>query len=377
MYAQTVTYGLFSAAVSKPAGIHGGTLVDMVPVTNPFMRDMLGAFLNLNGRKEKIDFDELGISEVVDLMNSDSVHLDAVLRDFGNLTRQEDPVIHFYEYFLQEYDAKRKIERGVFYTPQPVVSYIVRSVHELLQNEFDLKDGLASTITWEEMAKSHQGLKLPDGIRGDQAFVQILDPATGTGTFLVEVISVIHRHLKSKWELLHLTEAQQRTEWNDYVPKHLLPRLHGYELMMAPYAIAHMKIGLKLYETGYRFSSDERARIYLTNTLEPASDDKRQREFEQWVPALAHEAQAVNAIKRSQRFTVVIGNPPYSGISANMSKTAQRLVDAYKFVDDSPLNERKLWLPRRLREIHPHGADDDPTSGRWHTRLHNQSRLPR
>jgi len=97
-----------------------------------------------------------------------------------------------------------------------------------------------------------------------------------------------------------------------HVPKHLLPRLHGYELMMAPYAIAHMKIGLKLYETGYRFGSDERARIYLTNTLEPATDEKKQREFEQWAPALAHEAHAVNAIKRHQPFTAVIGNPPYS-----------------------------------------------------------------
>jgi predicted helicase len=118
-----------------------------------------------------------------------------------------------------------------------------------------------------------------------------------------------------------LGDQQQRAAWNDYVPKHLLPRLYGYELMMAPYAIAHMKIGLKLYETGYRFGSTERARIYLTNALEPATDDKKQREFEEWAPAVAHEAQAVSAIKRKERFTVMIGNPPYSS-AARMTHTA-------------------------------------------------------
>ena len=153
MYAQTITYGLFSAAVSRPAGIHGENIVDMVPVTNPFLRDMLQTFLNLSGRKGRIDFDELGIQEVVALLNSPSTHLDAVLRDFGNRTQREDPVIHFYEDFLREYDAQKKVQRGVFYTPQPVVSYIVRSVHELLQTEFGLDDGLASTVTWGEMEK--------------------------------------------------------------------------------------------------------------------------------------------------------------------------------------------------------------------------------
>ena len=130
--------------------------------------------------------------------------------------------------------------------------------------------------------------------------------------------------------------------WNQYVALALLPRLHGYELMMAPYAIAHMKVGLKLFETGYRFGSDERARIYLTNALEPPQDFSDRLSFD--APALAHEAQAVNAIKRQQRFTVVIRNPPYAGISSNMSESAQRIVDAYRKVDGAALNERKLWL---------------------------------
>ena len=168
MYAQTITYGLFSAAVSRTVPGAGTAVVqenvaDMVPVTNPFLKEMLESFLRAGGRKGKLDFDELGIQDVVELLNDKDTRLDAVLRDFGNRTRQEDPVIHFYEHFLTAYDKKLKVQRGVFYTPQPVVSYIVRGVHELLQTEFGLEDGLASTVTWGEMAKSHAGMTTPDG----------------------------------------------------------------------------------------------------------------------------------------------------------------------------------------------------------------------
>ena len=350
MYAQTITYGLFSAAVSRTVpgagtAVHQGNVVDMVPVTNPFLREMLQSFLKAGGRRGKLDFDELGIQEVVDLLNDPKTHMDAVLRDFGNRTRGEDPVIHFYEEFLKAYDKKLKVQRGVFYTPQPVVSYIVRSVHELLQTEFGLVDGLADTATWGEMLKRHPGLKLPPltdepgetrTISPDEPFVLILDPATGTATFLVEVIEVILRTLKAKWQQQRLTDAQQIAAWNDYVPKHLLPRLHAYELMMAPYAIAHMKIGLKLAETGYRFGTDERARIYLTNALEPWVRQLPLIGFD----ALAHEAAAVNEIKRHKRFTVVIGNPPYSIQSQNLNETARAWVDAYRKVAGVQVVER-------------------------------------
>jgi predicted helicase len=287
-------------------------VADIVPVTNPFLKEMLQTFLTVGGRQGGMDFDELGIQKVVELLRSEETDLPAVLRDFGNRTQGEDPVIHFYEHFLSAYNKKLKVQRGVFYTPQPVVSYIVRSVHELLQTEFGLEDGLASTVTWGEMQKQQPELKIPEGVPADSPFVQILDPATGTATFLVEVIAVIHRTLTAKWTAQQLTEKQQLAAWNEYVPKHLLPRLHGYELMMAPYAIAHMKIGLKLHETGYRFQSEERVRVYLTNALEPASDAAKQQQFEALAPALAHEAQTVNAVKREKRFTVVVGNPPYS-----------------------------------------------------------------
>jgi hypothetical protein len=352
-YAQTVTYGLLTAAFSRTEmseGRHGTAfeaedITHMVPVTNPFLKEMLGAFLTVGGRKGKIDFDELGIGDVVDLLKGDETDLPAIMADFGNKTRGEDPVIHFYEHFLAAYNKKLKVQRGVFYTPQPVVSYIVRSVHELLQTEFGLEDGLASSVTWGGMLERLPDLKLPTytdekggkvPVSKEEPFVLILDPATGTATFIVETIDVIYRHLTEKWKKARMNDAQRATAWNEYVPKHLLPRLFAYELMMAPYAIAHMKVGLKLAETGYQFGSDERVRIYLTNALEPAQQQLRLPDFE----PLAHEAEAVNQVKREKRFTVVIGNPPYSILSQNLTEASRAIVDAYKSVKGIPIKER-------------------------------------
>jgi predicted helicase len=174
-------------------------------------------------------------------------------------------------------------------------------------------------------------------ISPDEPFVQILDPATGTATFLVEVIDVIHRYLKDLWKNCGAAAMPSFSSfipqpssfeifWNAYVPKYLLPRLHGYELMMAPYAIAHMKMGLKLAETGYHFAGESRVQIYLTNALEPWVKQLPLIGFD----ALAHEAEAVNEIKRHKRFTVVIGNPPYSVTSANFNPFIDGLMDDYK-----------------------------------------------
>lgn len=347
MYAQTIAYGLLSARIADPTKT---TLDDFAAHmrTNPFLRELMETFLRIGGRNGKaggpgIDFDELGVSEVVALL--DQADMEAVVRDFGDRNPTEDPVIHFYEHFLAAYDKQLKVSRGVFYTPQPVVSYIVRSVHELLQMEFGLEDGLADTTTWGEMLKKHPGLNLPlltdepgekRTISPDEPFIQILDPATGTATFLVEVIEIIHQTLQAKWIKQRLTEAQQLAAWNEYVPKHLLPRLHGYELMMAPYAIAHMKVGLKLTETGYRFGKEERARIFLTNALEPWVKQPLLVGFD----ALAHEASAVNEIKRHKRFTVVIGNPPYSKLSSNLTAPVRALIEPYKYFDGVRIREK-------------------------------------
>ena len=341
MYAQTIAYGLLSARIADPKKKTTDDFAAHMR-TNPFLRELMETFLKVGGRRGRaggpgIDFDELGVSEVVELL--DQVNMEAVVRDFDDRNPQEDPVIHFYELFLKEYDAKKRMQRGVFYTPRPVVSYIVRSVDGLLRTEFGLDDGLADTSTWGEVAKRYKDLKIPDGVPPTQAFVQILDPATGTGTFLTETIDIIHKTLVAKWNAQGHGEKKIEGLWNEYVPKHLLPRLHGYELMMAPYTITHLKIGLKLHETGYRFASDERARIYLTNALEPEHDVSGTFEFA--LPALAHEAHAVNVIKRKQRFTVVIGNPPYSNFGQlNRIPFILELLEEYK----RELNERKLNL---------------------------------
>ena len=185
MYAQTIAYGLLSARIADP---HRKTADDFAAHmrTNPFLRELMETFLKVGGRRGKaggpgIDFDELGVSEVVELL--DDANMEAVVRDFGDRNPQEDPVIHFYQLFLERYDKKMRVQRGVFYTPRPVVSYIVRSVDELLRTEFGLADGLADTTTWGEMAKRHRDLKIPEGVAPDQDFVQILDPATGTAPF--------------------------------------------------------------------------------------------------------------------------------------------------------------------------------------------------
>ena len=355
MYTQTIAYGLLSARITDPERRTADDFAAHMR-TNPFLRELMETFLRVGGRRGKaggpgIDFDELGVSEVVELL--DQANMEAVVRDFGDRNPQEDPVIHFYEHFLAAYDKKQKVSRGVFYTPRPVVSYIVRSVDELLRTEFGLEDGLADTTTWGEMAKRHEDLKIPEGTPPGQAFVQILDPATGTGTFLVEVIDLIHNTMVEKWKSRGHGDKKIQALWNEYVPKHLLPRLHGYELLMAPYAIAHLKIGLKLFETGYRFESDERARVYLTNALEPAGDKQLTLDF---LPALAHEAAAVNEIKQKQRFTVIIGNPPYFGEAGRGGDWIAALMRgreiqngrgtlSYFEVDGEPLNERNpKWL---------------------------------
>ncbi|MEK6795442.1 MAG: type ISP restriction/modification enzyme [Spirochaetota bacterium] len=369
MYAQTIAYGLLTASIERKnpvpsvqTGIISKNIVDMVPVTNPFLKEMLSTFLTAGGRKTKLDFDELGVQDVVELLNDPDTHMEDILRDFGKRTMQEDPVIHFYQDFLNEYNHELRVQRGVFYTPQPVVSYIVRSVHELLQTEFGLEDGLASTITWEEFREkqkrttndtnsTNKEIKIPEGTDPNSYFVTILDPATGTATFLVEVIDIIHKTMMAKWKKAGATDGECLAKWNEYVPKCLLPRLFGYELMMAPYAIAHMKIGLKLTETGYQFNSDERVRIFLTNALEPPSDAGQQT-LTGMFEALAHEAAAVNEVKQQQKFSVLIGNPPYAGHAANLSKNDDgtwnyigKLLQDYYFIDGVPLGERNpKWL---------------------------------
>lgn len=352
MVAQTVAYGLFTARCTGQEVLGLAHLEAMVPNTNRFLKELFAELASISGHKKgQINFDDLGLSEMVDLLKN--TNIEAVLEDFGRQTGggKEDPVVHFYETFLHVYDKRQKVQRGVFYTPKPVVSFIVRSVHEILQSEFGLPDGLADTTTWGEMADRHPGLQIPPGVKPDAPFVLILDPATGTGTFLEEVIDVIHKTMTSKWQKQGKNLAQQHETWNEYVPKHLLPRLHGFELMMAPYSVAHMKLGLKLRQTGYDFKSSQQLRVYLTNTLEPPEKGNRKLGF---LPDfLSHESMQADLVKERKPITVVIGNPPYSGHSANKREWSRDLLrmrlpdgaDSYFKVNGAPLDERNpKWL---------------------------------
>lgn len=315
MYAQTVAYGLLAARLENPDSptpLTASALADMIPATSPFLKGLLSTFLKVGGRRGYLDFDELGIGDVVDLLRN--AKMKAILLDFGDLKPEEDPVLHFYELFLNEYDHAQKMKRGVFYTPKPVVHYIVHSIDEMLRTEFGLDGGLADTATWEEMAARHPGLTIPKGLKPDDPFVQVLDPATGTATFLVEVIDVIYHTMTAGWRKQGKGNTDVETLWNEYVPLHLLPRLYGFEVQMAPYTIAHIKLGLKLRETGYAFASSERARVYLTDTLSPSTPPPEELFLE---PAIAKEVSLANQVKNKAGMTVIIGNPPYSGSSAN------------------------------------------------------------
>ena len=324
--------------------------------TNPFLRELMETFLKVGGRRGKaggpgIDFDELGVSEVVELL--DDANMEAVVRDFGDRNPQEDPVIHFYELFLKEYDAKKRIQRGVFYTPRPVVSYIVRSVDELLRTEFGLEDGLADTATWGEMAERHKDLEIPDGRLARPGLRPDPRPRRRHRHFPRRGHRPDPPHARRQVGAQGHGEKKIEALWNEYVPEHLLPRLHGYELLMAPYAIAHLKIGLKLYETGYRFGSDERARIYLTNALEPAHDfsgdvricDSGARAR----GAGGQRDQAEATLHRGHRQPAVrelLCGYPTSG------RIDRRLMDHYKAPDWERKAPVRAEPPRRLRQVY-------------------------
>jgi len=309
VYAQTIAYGMFAARLHDTSmdSFSRQEAAELIPKSNPFLRKLFGyiAGLDLDDRIRWI------VDDLVNIFLACNVA--EILKDYGKSTKMEDPIIHFYETFLSEYDPKLRKARGVWYTPAPVVNFIVRAVDDILKTEFDLPQGLAdnSKIASKGGELVHR--------------VQILDPATGTGTFLAEVIKHIHRKF----------EGQQGI-WSNYVETHLLPRLNGFELLMASYAMAHLKLDLLLNETGFKPTKDQRFRVYLTNSLEEHHPDTGTL-FANWLSAEANEA---NRIKRDAPVMVVIGNPPYAVSSTNKGEWIQNLIGDYK----KDLNERKINL---------------------------------
>ena len=353
MYAQTVTYGLLQDRMhdqfSQTDGIVLENVANFVKETNPFLKELFEIFLSFGRSDSNLDFDEIGLSDVQDLLSNSE--LEQIIADFRR--RRQDPNIHLYESFLEQYDKNRKVKHGVFYTPKEVVEFIVRSAHEALRKDFGLVDGLADISTWAECATKNDGVIVPEGW-ADRPFVQILDPATGTGTFMIEAIQLIFNHMMDKWRNEGKSDQECSSLWQTYVPVHLLPRLHGFELMMAPYAIAHLGIALKLIDTGfdYRNSKMPRAGVYLTNSLAKLVNAEEQTEMNFLEDELADEGRGANSVKRDMFITVVIGNPPYSGHSMNTSKDSNQrltwigeLIQPYFNIDGERLEERNLkWL---------------------------------
>ncbi|MDD3339793.1 MAG: DNA methyltransferase [Lachnospiraceae bacterium] len=348
MYAQTVVYGLFSARCmdNTQDDFCATEAVECIPNTNPFLKGLLQECLGSNNAKSKLSFDELEVGNIVDLLLHTKT--DSIITDFNRQTGggREDPVIHFYEEFLSEYDKTQRVQRGVYYTPQPVVNFIVRAVDDILRREFGVDDGLASTAT-KKIKYLRESKKRTDGyyrsMVEDEKIVpaiQILDPATGTGTFLRQTILQIYDNfcLSRKG----MPQSQIQSEWNEYVPEHLLPRLNGFELMMAPYAVAHMKLAMVLKDTGYQFDSDERLQVYLTNTLEKPGNSEAQLTL--WEDPLAFESVSANAVKKNSGINIVLGNPPYSGISSNSGEWITSMIEDYKYINGVHFGERKHWL---------------------------------
>ena len=303
MYAQTLAYALFAARMElqqlPAAEFTLARAFTEMPRTNPFLHREFGQILQDLEREVKWAVEQL-TTRLAHTEISD------VMRDFRGNTEQRDAVVHFYEDFLATHDPILREQRGVYFTPEPVVGYIVRSVDSLLRSHFGRRDGLAD---------------------GD---VHILDPAAGTGSFLLRVLAQIHETMET-----------QQGIWPQYVREKVLPRLFGFELLMAPYTLAHMRLALYLSQTGFRLDEQERLNILLTNTLDPG----REPQHELWKSHIVAEANAAAAVKNEKPIMVVLGNPPYSGHSANKGDWIRNLVKDYYFVDGLPLGEKNpKWL---------------------------------
>lgn len=309
VYAQTIAYGMFAARLHDPTlpTFSRQEAAELIPKSNPFLRKLFGyiAGPDIDDRIKWI------VDSLVEVFLACNVR--EILKDFGKATKMEDPIIHFYETFLSEYDPALRKARGVWYTPAPVVNFIVRAVDDILKTEFGLSQGLADTSKTNVKALEKDGKTL---VEQEIHRVQILDPATGTGTFLAEVVKHVHKNF-----------AAQQGAWSSYVETHLLPRLNGFELLMASYAMAHLQLDLLLTETGYKPSKAQRLRVFLTNSLEESNADAPQIPMMRW---LSDEGIQADKIKRNTPVMCVIGNPPYAVSSTNKGKWIEDLTADYK-----------------------------------------------
>ncbi|TAH30947.1 MAG: DNA methyltransferase [Cytophagales bacterium] len=333
VYAQTIAYGMFAARLHDPTlpTFSRQEASELIPKSNPFLRKLF-SYIAGPDVDDRIKWIVDSLVEVFLACN-----VEEILKNYSphqTSTKEgeqgEDPIIHFYETFLSEYDPELRKARGVWYTPKPVVNFIIRAVDDILKTEFDLQQGLADN-TKTKIKINEKGKMLEKEVHK----VQILDPATGTGTFLAEVIKHIHAKFKG-----------QQGVWSNYVETHLLPRLSGFELLMASYAMAHLQIDLLLTKTGFKLTKDQRFRIYLTNSLEKSHPDTATL-FANW---LSNEANEANFVKRDTPVMCIVGNPPYSGESKNKGEWIMQLMEDYK---------KEPGGKEKLKEQNPKWINDD------------------
>lgn len=319
VYAQTITYGLFTARYHDPTLPTFSRIeaYNLLPKSNPFLKKLFGylAGLEVDKRIEWIADDLIQVFLACDVTKMLNTY---------DYKQYKDPIVHFYEDFLEKYDPVQRKAMGVWYTPIPVVNFMVQALDHILKKHFNLPKGLADNskvkVKIKQTSKGEGGY---DEIEKEFHRVQLLDPATGTGTFLAQVVDYIHQKMQT-----------QQGMWQGYVQDHLLPRINGFEILMASYAIAHLKLDLLLQKTGFKYSDNQRLQVYLTNSLEEPQDD-RHTPFAKW---LSDEANEANHIKRETPVMCVLGNPPYAISSNNKGKWIESLVADYK----KELNEKSF-----------------------------------
>ena len=336
MYAQTIAYGLFVARLNDTTleDFSRQEARELVSKNNPFLRQLFDYISGANLDDNLVWI----VDDLVEIFRA--VDLNKLLRNYGRTTQMSDPFLHFYETFLESYDKVNKEKRGVYYTPQPVVRFIVKAVDDILKTEFNLPHGLADDTKIKHkrflyMDTSNKRTKQAKEVWEEEEIykVQILDPATGTGTFLAETIRKIYEYF-----------VNQKGIWSQYVDNALIPRLNGFEIMMTPYVMCHLKLDLLLQETGYNTTKQtNRFNVYLTNALE--KDETTKYPLFDW---LSQEAMQAGKIKSEKPIMVVLGNPPYSGESANGNLFNDEL-DVYK----------KEANGEKLKEKNPKWINDD------------------
>lgn len=315
-FAQMLGYGLFLGRLNSGNGapISLRNAKQFIPANFELIRELVDFLDELD--QEEYRLIKWLIEEILSIMNT--LDLAALREDLAFSKRQgrlfaqteeerllftKDPYVYFYEGFLKAYDKDMRKSRGVYYTPPPVVNFIVRSINDILKSTFGIKDGLA-----------------------DRKRVTVLDFATGTGTFLLEVLQ----------QILEVAPDGLRDQ---LICEHALKNLYGFEYLIAPYTIAHLKLSQYLHDKGFRMKPHERLQIYLTNTLEPIEPQQN------WLlPALSKEVELAQNVK-NKPILVITGNPPYKGHSLNKGKWITGLIESYKQVDGRPLGEKNpKWL---------------------------------